>query len=290
MSEEIKRIQEESGIVGREEELETAILALRAGKHILLEGPVGVGKTVIGLALARHIQRGIFRIDGDERYSEHKLVGWFDPASVIAKGYNKETFIEGPLTEAMKEGGMLFINELNRMPEGTQNVLLPAMDEMQILVPKIGEIKANPGFNIIATQNPDEYVATSRLSEALRDRFVLINLVYQSMDDEIEIVCRETGRTTDDVITTAVEIARKTRSDPDVRRGSSVRGAIDIAALVFHSKSKSPLEDTKLWIKTCKMALTTKIELQGSTEKNSDEIITRIAQAVLDEYQKKKAP
>ena len=299
MSEEISQIQEESGIVGRENELETALLAIRAGKHILLEGPVGVGKTVIGLAIARHIEKAIFRIDGDERYSEHKLVGWFDPSSVITKGYTKDTFIDGPLSEAMKEGGMLFINELNRMPEGTQNVLLPAMDERQILIPRIGEIKAEPGFCIVATQNPDEYVATSRLSEALRDRFVLVDLYYQSVEEEIEIVRRETeGSNTgtacdncechDDIISTSVEITRKTRSDSDVRRGASIRGAIDLADLIFKGNSKHPLENTDLWIRASKMALTTKIELQGSTDKKSDEIIKRITLAVLEEKTRKK--
>lgn len=184
IKEEVKSLQKEHNIIGRDAELECALTAVSAGKNILFEGPVGVGKTIIAMAIARHFKREFYRVDGDERYTEHKLTGWFDPATVIMKGYSWETFIPGPLTQAMINGSFLFINELNRMPEGTQNVLLPAMDEKQIILPKLGTIKAKPGFIIVATQNPEEFVGTSRLSEALKDRFVLVKLDYQSEDEE----------------------------------------------------------------------------------------------------------
>ena len=146
MNSEIKEIQERYKILGCEEELAKALAALSSNKHLLVEGVAGVGKTIIAMALARHFNRSFFRIDGDERYTEHKLTGWFDPALVVAKGYSWETFIPGPLSQAMTEGSVLFINELNRLPEGTQNVLLPAMDEGQIVISKIGTLVAKPGF------------------------------------------------------------------------------------------------------------------------------------------------
>ena len=178
MRDAIRIIQERYKIIGREEELEHALATVSSGKHILFEGAVGVGKTIVAVSLAKYLNRQFYRVDGDERYTEMKLTGWFDPPSVIAKGYSRETFIPGPLTQAMMKGAFLFINELNRMPEGTQNVLLPAMDEKQIIIPKIGAVKANSGFLIIATQNPEEFVGTGRLSEALKDRFVWIPLNY----------------------------------------------------------------------------------------------------------------
>ncbi|UCE15821.1 MAG: MoxR family ATPase, partial [Candidatus Bathyarchaeota archaeon] len=235
MQKQVKLIQQQYRIIGREEELQKALAAVSSNRHILFEGTVGVGKTIIAMALAKHFNRKFHRVDGDERYTEHKLTGWFDPALVIAKGYSVKTFILGPLTQAMKEGSFLFINELNRMPEGTQNVLLPAMDEKQIIIPKIGTIKAKPRFLIIATQNPEEYVGTSRLSEALEDRFVWIRLDYQSEIEEQKIVQKETGCKNEDIIAIAVKIARKTREDSDIRHGASVRGAIDITELIQHT-------------------------------------------------------
>src|SRR4051794_8335798 len=102
---------------------------LRAYRNVLIEGPVGVGKTHLALTVAQEIKRPVFRVDGDSRYSEQKLSGWFDPPTVIKKGFTADSFMAGPLVDAMRLGGVLFINELNRLPEGVQNVLLPAIDE-----------------------------------------------------------------------------------------------------------------------------------------------------------------
>jgi MoxR-like ATPase len=160
---EVKKIQENYQIIGRDDEIISALTAAHASKHILFEGGVGVGKTVIATALAKYFDQDFNRIDGDERYTEHKLIGWFDPPLVMSKGYSWDTFIPGPLTEAMMDGAFFFINELNRMPEGTQNVLLSAMDEGQIIIPKIGTIKSKSKFLIIATQNPEEFPKSRRI-------------------------------------------------------------------------------------------------------------------------------
>lgn len=280
----VKVIQERFRIIGREKELEFALAAVRAKRHVFFEGVVGVGKTVIAVAIAKHTNRIFFRVDGDERYTGHKLVGWFDPALAIAKGYSWKTFIPGPLTQAMVEGGFLFINELNRMPEGTQNVLLPAMDERQIIIPKIGVIKAKPEFLIIATQNPEEFVGTSRLGEALRDRFVWIRLDYQSEGEEREIVKKETGCDRDDLVRVAVKIGRRTRGHPDIRRGASIRAAIDLVALIQQSyKNPSSTLDLDTWSEAAVMALATKIELRDETTQKMEDVVRKIVASVLKE-------
>ncbi|MEE4276717.1 MAG: AAA family ATPase, partial [Thermoleophilia bacterium] len=65
----IARIQAEHGIVGRESELALALAVLSAGRHLLLEGPVGVGKTTLALAVCAHLAKPTVRVDGDDRYS-----------------------------------------------------------------------------------------------------------------------------------------------------------------------------------------------------------------------------
>ena len=126
----VELIQEKCGIVGRGRQLRTALAILTSGRHLLLEGPVGVGKTTVALCVCGHLGRGVVRVDGDDRYSESKLTGWFDPPVVLKQGYREESFFPGPLVSAMREGRVLFINELNRMPETVQNVLLPDPDEV----------------------------------------------------------------------------------------------------------------------------------------------------------------
>ncbi|MEZ5126845.1 MAG: MoxR family ATPase [Thermoleophilia bacterium] len=219
----VETIQRERGIIGRNRELRRALAVLNSGRHLLLEGPVGVGKTRVALAVCAHLQRGVERVDGDDRYSESKLTGWFDPPVVLKQGYSEESFFAGPLVNAMRQGKILFINELNRMPETVQNVLLPALDEHILQVPHIGEVRAAPGFQVVATQNPVEYIATGHLSEALRDRFEHLRLDYQSATEEEAIVCAETDCDNLDLIRTAVRLARATRRHPLFRRGASVR-------------------------------------------------------------------
>jgi len=224
------------GLVGRDTEVESLVHCVRTGKHVLLEGPVGVGKTFLVSAVAELLGRDVVRVDGDSRYTEQKLTGWFDPPTVLKKGYGQEAYFDGPLAEAMRNGALLFVNELNRMPEGVQNVLLPALDERRIEVPRIGLLKAQPGFTVIATQNPREFVATSHLSEALLDRFELITLTYQAELDERDILKAATSfkdKAKPELLEWALQLTRATRASALFKRGASIRAAIslyDIAA------------------------------------------------------------
>jgi MoxR-like ATPase len=273
----IKEIQRKYGIVGRAEEISAALACVELNRNLLIEGPVGVGKTVLALAVTHHLGRSFFRVDGDERYSEQKLTGWFDPPIVLAKGYDQSAFIPGPLTQAMLDSGLLFINELNRMPESVQNVLLPSLDERMIIVPKYGEVKARDGFTVIATQNPREFVATSHLSEALRDRFELVVLGYQPVDEEIEIVklnMREGTKATDKLVDEAVRITRATRESPQIRRGASVRAAIGIVELAARIGGSNALRDA------ARIALPTRIELADDIHAPAREIIDDIVDGV----------
>jgi len=269
---EVAIIQRNNGIVGRTMELERALAAVRSGKHLMIEGPVGVGKTIIAVAVAKHLGRQIFRVDGDERYTEQKLSGWFDPPIVLERGYVPEAFSPGPLTGAMQEGGVLFINEMNRMPEGVQNVLLPAMDEGAIEIPKIGTVRAKQGFVVIGTQNPREFVATTALSEALSDRFELLLLDYQNEVEEVEIVRKNVPHASDEVVARATWISRRTRDHPNIRRGASVRAAMSIAQLAS-SLSSDLLEGIN---RAAHMALPTRIEMREESKKTADEVVDEI--------------
>ncbi|HAR43344.1 MAG TPA: ATPase [Bdellovibrionales bacterium] len=262
-----------NALIGREQEIAKIRSCLRAGKNVLLEGPVGVGKTFLAIESIRELGRPSFRVDGDNRYSEQKLTGWFDPPLAIKKGFHKDAFIPGPLVEAMKAGGVLFINELNRLPEGVQNVLLPAIDERIVSVPRLGEITAKPGFLVIATQNPKEFVATSHLSEAILDRFELIVLNYQSEKDEQGIVTGAVVRSKmsfkpgiqQKLVEAAVSLIRLTRSHPRVRRGASIRAALsvaDIAAVLM----QDGLVFESAFLSAALMALPTRIEIEREAD------------------------
>lgn len=269
---EVPKIQQMSSIIGREHELETALAAVRSGKHLMIEGPVGVGKTVLAAAIAKYLGRPVFRVDGDERYTEQKLAGWFDPPVVMEKGYVLEAFSPGPLTSAMERGGVLFMNEMNRMPEGVQNILLPAMDEGVIEIPKVGTVRAKDGFVVIATQNPREFVATTALSEALSDRFELLRIDYQSELEELAIVAKNLPGVPEETRARATWITRRTRDHPNIRRGASVRAAMSIA----HLASGLSFDAQEGIRKAAHMALPTRLEMREESKRTVDEVIDEI--------------
>ncbi len=274
----IKEIQERFHIVGREVELRKCLAAKLAGKHLLLEGDVGVGKTTLAHAIASYFSQNLERVDGDERYNAARLVGHFDPPMVMQKGYTWESFVVGPLVSAMQKGSILFLNELNRMPEGTQNVLLSAMDEKQVIIPKLGSVKSEEGFYIISAMNPQEFVATTPLSEALKDRFAWVRLEYQSEEEEREIVKIRSKLDNEDIVRVVVKITRQTRNWPDLRRGSSIRGAIDFASLLRFMDT----EQKESWIEAGVMALATKVELEDGIERRVEDVLSDIILEILE--------
>jgi len=277
----VKDVQAKYNIIGRTDELKKIILAHSVGKNILIEGEVGVGKTTLSNAVSSYFDSKFYRIDCAEETLTHNLIGYFDPPLVIAKGYIEDSYVYGPLASAMMNGGCLFINEINRMPESTQNVLLSALDEKLLEIPKLKLIHADKNFFVIATLNPSAHVGVTVLGEALKDRFIWIKLDYQTPDEELEIIKQEVDFDSQDerIPKIAQEIIQITRNNTSIRRGSSIRGAIDMAALMTqYEKANS----TKNWIEAAIMALYNKIELEDGINKSKVELITDIVLAVLN--------
>jgi Mg-chelatase subunit ChlD len=151
---------------------------------------------------------------------------------VLKDGYRPEHFVPGPLVRAMRAGGILYIEELNRAPSGALNALLTALSDRYLEVPRLGRVAADPGFTVIGAANPLDDVGTARLSRGLADRFVVLELDYQPRDEELEIVRRRSGPARAGLHPFAVDIARASREHADLRHGASVRGAIDYADLL----------------------------------------------------------
>ena len=269
-----------SHVVGRQNELNLMQQTLGLGRNLLIEGPVGVGKTFLVLQVLKELGLEHERVDGDTRYTEQKLTGWFDPPLVLQKGYSAETFVAGPLIEAMEKGSILFINELNRLPEAVQNILLPAMDERRVVIPKIGVVVAKPGFAVIATQNPREFTATHALSEALLDRFEMLWLDYQSSEEELEILSDAhapwKGKVTLDRI---LELVRATRNHQALKRGASIRAGLAVADLVAGGMT---FKDAAL------IALPSRIELLSSEDNPRDIILELLEAGELPRFDEKK--
>lgn len=278
----VSEIQEKFKIIGRTEELKQIILAHSVGKNILLEGNVGVGKTTLAKAIAEYYgsnDSNFYRVDCSEELLPHNLVGYYEPPLVIAKGYNEDSYKNGPLALAMLNGGCLFINEINRMPENTQNSLLTALDEGILEIPKLTTIKAHKDFFVVATQNPAAHVGVTVLGEALKDRFIWINLDYQNPDEEIQIIEKEGNINSKKITTISQNVVQATRRAISIRRGSSIRGGIDLATLINQYDN---IDSTSNWVEAAVMALYNKVELEDGLSQSKKEIISSIVLAVLN--------
>jgi MoxR-like ATPase len=220
-------------VVGRERELELLLAAVATGRDIVLEGPPGTSKTTMLRAITEEWDIPLVLVEGNAELTPAKLVGHHDPARVLQEGYSPETFIAGPLVESMRAGGFLYIEEFNRAPEDTLNTLLMAIADRELAIPRVGTVRAAPTFRIVASMNPYDNVGTTRLSTSVKDRLCRLAVGYQDETAEREIVVlrAESDPAAQGLVEDAVAITRATRADPDVRQGSSVRGAIDLFLL-----------------------------------------------------------
>jgi MoxR-like ATPase len=223
-----------SHLVGRGRELDLLLSAVAAGRDVLLEGPPGTSKTTLLRAITAEWGIPLLFVEGNADLTPAKLIGHHNPARVLREDYSAENFVDGPLVAAMRQGGFLYIEEFNRAPEDTLNALLTAMAERQVTVPRVGTVGAAASFRVIASMNPYDNVGTTRLSTSVHDRLCRLAVGYQDERDERGIVALRTSATAaaagsldDRLVADAVAVTRATREHPDVRQGSSVRGAID---------------------------------------------------------------
>jgi magnesium chelatase subunit D len=218
-------------VIGLRREREVLTVALDAGRHVVLEGPPGTGKSTLLRHIAADLGTQVVFVEGNAELTPARLIGQYDPAQVLAEGYVAASFTDGPLLQAMRAGALLYLEEFNRVPEETLNVLITVLTEGEIAVPRLGMVKADPGFRLIAAMNPFDAIGTARVSHAIADRICRVVLGYQDAAGERRITSAQTGRDGLEV-NLAVTLARATREHPDVRMGSSVRGAIDLVLLL----------------------------------------------------------
>jgi MoxR-like ATPase len=268
--------------VGREREIELLLAALDSGAHVVLEGPPGTGKSTVLRAVASDQDVPFLFVEGNAELTPARLVGHFDPARVLADGYVEEIFVDGPLVAALRTGGLLYVEELNRVPEETLNVLITVMSEGELHVPRLGKVEAAKGFRLVAAMNPFDAVGTARISAAVYDRTCRIAMGYQSAADEGSIVLRQAPSVPDEWRTKVVELTRRSRTHPDVRIGSSVRGSLDLTRLATSlagARGTDPT-DWHVGLDAALVALSGRIRLHESAGRPAEDVVRELYEQV----------
>ncbi len=207
-------------VLGKSEVVRQCLIGLLAGEHVLLEDVPGVGKTLVGKALAKSVDGEFCRIQFTPDLLPSDIVG----SSV----FNPKT------SEFVYNRGSIFANivladEINRAPPRTQSALLEAMSDCQVSVDGT-TYEITPPFMVIATQNPFEVEGTYTLPESQLDRFLLrISMGYPSRDDERQVLANHrSGEPVDELkpVVTCQDVQQLQAAVRDVRMDDSINDYI----------------------------------------------------------------
>ncbi|MBY7143142.1 MoxR family ATPase [Virgibacillus sp. NKC19-3] len=211
-----------------------AISALGMGKNILLKGPTGAGKTKFAETLSNLFRQPMFSINCSVDLDAESLMGF----KTLAYQENKQVieFVPGPVTSAMRDGTFLYIDEVNMAKPETLPLINGVLDYRRTVTnPFTNEIiTAKEGFNVIAAIN-EGYVGTVPLNEALKNRFVVIDVPYLEGEQLKELIQTNTKLTDETIIdlfvTLSKDLVRAVSQGKLAEDAASIRALLDACDL-----------------------------------------------------------
>jgi len=172
-------------IIGQEDVVDKALIAIFTNHHALVEGVPGIAKTLLVRTLAHVLGCEFNRIQFTPDLMPADIIG----TNIFNLKTDEFTLAKGPVFTTF-----LLADEINRAPAKTQSALLQAMQERMVTIDRV-TYPLPRNFTVFATQNPVEYEGTYPLPEAQKDRFMLkITMDYPTREEEMVLAQRMLGQ------------------------------------------------------------------------------------------------
>lgn len=211
------------------DECEAFLAAAEARLPVLLKGPTGVGKTRFVAHMAARLGRPLYTVACHDDLSAADLIGRY-----LLKG-GETQWVDGPLTRAVREGAICYLDEVVEARKDVTVVLHPLTDDRRILpIDRTGEeLEAAPGFLLVASYNPGYQNILKTLKPSTRQRFVSMEFDFPAPAHETRVVAEESGLG-EDRVAPLVRLAGKLRGlkGQDLEEGVSTRLVVYAATLV----------------------------------------------------------
>ncbi len=223
-----------------------AIIALALGKNVLLKGPTGSGKTKLAETLSSLFNQPMYAINCSVDLDAEALLGY------KTLDYDKDqkaqiVFVPGPVQKAMKQGHLLYIDEINTAKADTLPILNGVLDyRRMVLNPFTGEtVWADPNFQVVAAIN-EGYIGTTPLNEALKNRFVVIDVPYLQGHALKEMLKNQSSQSDDDLLEQFVQLSNdlisKVTDGQISEEGASTRSLLDACDLSVYLPPKRAIK------------------------------------------------
>ncbi len=203
--------------------------AAKLNLPVLIKGPTGCGKTRFIEYMGQKLNRKVYTIACHDDLTAADLVGRY----LIG---DKETYWQdGPLTKAVREGGICYLDEVVEARKDTTVVIHPLADYRRILpIDKTGEmIEAHPDFMLVLSYNPGYQNLLKGMKPSTKQRFIAMSFDYPSMEKEAEIIIKEAS-VEPELAKKLAQIGQEIRrlSDIDIEESISTRLLIYTALLI----------------------------------------------------------